>query len=55
MPYVRFELAIPVFERAKTFRSLDRTATVIGILIYEVLYSLSCDYGAYYILECGAM
>jgi hypothetical protein len=31
MPLVGFETAIPVFERAKTVRDIDRTATVIGI------------------------
>jgi hypothetical protein len=30
MPGVGFELTIPVFERAKTFHTLDRAATVIG-------------------------
>jgi hypothetical protein len=30
MPRVEFELTILVFERAKTFHGLDRTATVIG-------------------------
>jgi hypothetical protein len=30
MPQVRFEPTIPVFEREKTVRALDRTATVIG-------------------------
>jgi hypothetical protein len=30
MPLVEYELRIPMFERAKTFRVLDRTATVIG-------------------------
>jgi hypothetical protein len=30
MPRVGFELMIPVFERAKTFRNLDRAVTVIG-------------------------
>jgi hypothetical protein len=30
MPRVRFEPTIPVFERAKTVRALDRGATVIG-------------------------
>jgi hypothetical protein len=31
MPQVRFKPTIPAFERAKTFRALDRAATVIGI------------------------
>jgi hypothetical protein len=30
MPRVGFEPKIPVFERAKAFRALDRAATVIG-------------------------
>jgi hypothetical protein len=30
MPAVKYELTIPVFVRAKTFRALDRSATVIG-------------------------
>jgi hypothetical protein len=30
MPWVGFEPTISVFQRAKTFRALDRTATVIG-------------------------
>jgi hypothetical protein len=30
MPRVEFELTIPVFERTKTFRASDRSATVIG-------------------------
>jgi hypothetical protein len=30
MPLVGFEYTIPVFERAKTVRAPDRTATVIG-------------------------
>jgi hypothetical protein len=32
MPRVGFEPTIPAFERAKIFHSLDRTATVIGIV-----------------------
>jgi hypothetical protein len=31
MPQVGFEPMIPVFERAKTVRALERTATVIGL------------------------
>jgi hypothetical protein len=31
----RFEPTIQMFERAKTFRALDRTATVIGLSIYH--------------------
>jgi hypothetical protein len=30
MPRVGFELTIPMFERAKTFRALDCATTVIG-------------------------
>jgi hypothetical protein len=30
MPRVEFEPTISVFERAKTFRALDRAATVTG-------------------------
>jgi hypothetical protein len=30
MPWVGFELTIPVFERAKMVHALDRAATVIG-------------------------
>jgi hypothetical protein len=30
MPRVGFEPTIPVFGRAKTFRTLDRAATVVG-------------------------
>jgi hypothetical protein len=30
MPWVGFEPTIPVFERAKTFHTLDRAAAVIG-------------------------
>jgi hypothetical protein len=30
MPRVRFDLMIPVFERAKTIHALDCAATVIG-------------------------
>jgi hypothetical protein len=32
MPWVEFEPTIRIFERAKTFRALDSTATVIGDL-----------------------
>jgi hypothetical protein len=35
MPRVGFESTIPVFERVKTFHSLDRTATVIDMLKSE--------------------
>jgi hypothetical protein len=34
MPRVGFEPTIPVFERAKTVRTLDGGATVIGTEIY---------------------
>jgi hypothetical protein len=34
MPRVRLEPTIPVFERAKTFRALDRAATVIDTVIF---------------------
>jgi hypothetical protein len=34
MPRVGFEPTIPEFERAKTVYTLDRTATVIGIIWY---------------------
>jgi hypothetical protein len=30
MPRVGFEPTIPVFQRAKVFRALERTVTVIG-------------------------
>jgi hypothetical protein len=30
IPWVEFELTIPVFERAKAVHALDRAATVIG-------------------------
>jgi hypothetical protein len=33
MPEVGFEPTIPVSERAKTFRALDRAASVISIVI----------------------
>jgi hypothetical protein len=48
MPWVGFEPTILVYERAKTFRALDRAATVIGILytrtyieIINLLYEVS--------------
>jgi hypothetical protein len=31
MPLVRFEPTVSVFERAKTFRALDRAATELNI------------------------
>jgi hypothetical protein len=34
---VGFEPTIPVFEQAKTFRELDRQATVIGIIIIIII------------------
>jgi hypothetical protein len=58
MPWVRLEPTIPVFERAKTFRALDRAATVIGeikngnrfkkithatIIWLYFLYSVNCN------------
>jgi hypothetical protein len=33
MPQVTFEPTIPVFERTKTVHALDRTATVIGLIV----------------------
>jgi hypothetical protein len=42
MPRVGFEPTIPVFGRAKTFRSLDRAVIVTGrILTYGGKYSKS--------------
>jgi hypothetical protein len=42
MPRVVFEPTIPVFERAKTVRALDRAATVIGILqLYRTMTTCS--------------
>jgi hypothetical protein len=37
MPLVGFERTIQMFQRAKTFHTLDREATVIGksILLYQ--------------------
>jgi hypothetical protein len=35
MPRVGFEPTIPVFKRAKTIQTLERAATVIGLLIRE--------------------
>jgi hypothetical protein len=37
MPWVGFEPTIPVLERAKTVRALDRAATVIGELLSQIL------------------
>jgi hypothetical protein len=43
MPLARFEPTIPVFKRAKTFRALDRAATVTGgveqLLEYKLLWA----------------
>jgi hypothetical protein len=36
MPWAGFEPTISVFERAKTFHALDRTATVIGQLFFSL-------------------
>jgi hypothetical protein len=41
MPRVRFELTIPVLERAKTLGVLDRAATVIGTLILVQIFVIS--------------
>jgi hypothetical protein len=35
MPWMGFELTIPVFEQAKTVRALDRAATVIDNRSFE--------------------
>jgi hypothetical protein len=35
MPRVGFKATIPVFERVKTFRGLDRAATVTGFSILK--------------------
>jgi hypothetical protein len=40
MPWVGFELMIPVFERAKTVHDLDRAATVIGKTCNYEIYKL---------------
>jgi hypothetical protein len=40
MPRVRFELMIPVFERAKTVHDLDLATTVIGHMHVTVMQSL---------------
>jgi hypothetical protein len=37
MPQVRFEIKIPVFERAKTVHALDRAATLIGLKLAYVI------------------
>jgi hypothetical protein len=39
MPRVGFAPTIPVFERAKTFRALDRAAAVIGGSVNETFYT----------------
>jgi hypothetical protein len=36
MPRVGFEPTIPVFERANTFRALDRVANAIGLILSSV-------------------
>jgi hypothetical protein len=36
MPRVGFESTMPVLERAKTFHTLDRAATVLGIWEYSL-------------------
>jgi hypothetical protein len=36
MPRIWFERTIPVFERAKTFRALDRAATVTGLVTFTL-------------------
>jgi hypothetical protein len=41
MPWVGFELTIPVFERAKMVHALDRAATVIGVNFNLVLQMLN--------------
>jgi hypothetical protein len=41
MPLVEFEPTIPVFERTKTVRTLDRLATVIGFFLLYYLEILS--------------
>jgi hypothetical protein len=37
MPREGFELTTTVFERAKTVHALDRAATVIGIIVHNVI------------------
>jgi hypothetical protein len=37
MPRVGFEPTIPVFERVKKFRALDREATVIGTKQFKLI------------------
>jgi hypothetical protein len=37
MPQVGFESTIPVFERAKTVHTLDRGATVIGVMLSSLI------------------
>jgi hypothetical protein len=36
MPSVEFEPTIPAFERAKKVHALDRAATVIGVLCFQL-------------------
>jgi hypothetical protein len=47
MPQVGFEPTIPAFERKKTFRSLDRSATAIGnnfIFKYKLMHLFIQNY-----------
>jgi hypothetical protein len=41
---VGFEPTIPEFERAKTFNALDRAATVIGMLLIDLIFGKSDGY-----------
>jgi hypothetical protein len=42
MPRVEFETTIPVFEREKPFRALDRAASLIGdFLFFQINYDVS--------------
>jgi hypothetical protein len=50
MPLVVFEPTIPVFERAKTFHALDRTATVIGRNFLLIIKFMNCRF--YYLYGC---
>jgi hypothetical protein len=47
MPQVGFELTIPVFQRAKTFLTLGRAASVTGQLGSKQLYNFSTAVGSY--------
>jgi hypothetical protein len=42
MPWVGFETTIPASERAKTVHALDRSATVTGKTVLDVLNILYC-------------